>query len=144
MCDHIIWPVFTPDTQKHSGPTVSKQHPTSQCILTLVRFFSHSHVFCLSISHHDTQTPRLLCCSVVMKWIHVAQRWSDTMLPFPHYCPLSPAQKLEVTEQGRGCRHGIWKYEQRGGAEPEGVWAVRAETQHSAAAEGLHCPAVHF
>lgn len=66
------------------------------------------------------------------------------MLPFPRYCPLSPVQRLEVTEQGRRCRHGIWKYEQRGGAEPEGVWAVRAETQHSTAAEGLHCPAVHL
>lgn len=64
----------------------------------------------------------------------------------PPLSPLFPSaeQKLEVTEQGCGCRHGIWKYEQRGRAELEGVRAVRAETQHSAAAEGLHCPAVHF
>lgn len=52
--------------------------------------------------------------------------------------------RVEVTEQGRGCRHGIWKHEQRGGAESEGVRAVRAETQHPAVAEGLHRPAVHL
>ncbi|KAF3853396.1 hypothetical protein F7725_014084 [Dissostichus mawsoni] len=41
-------------------------------------------------------------------------------------------QRLEVTEQGCGCRHGIWKYEQRGGAEPEGEEAKQIQNQQKA------------
>lgn len=39
--------------------------------------------------------------------------------------------------------HGIRQLEQRGGEEPSGVRALRAEAQHPAAAEGLHRAAVH-
>lgn len=117
-------------------PHLSVPSHSGSIFLTFSRFLSVH----LSSRHTDTPT---LCCSLVIQWIHVVERWSE-ITPPPFLSTLSPVQRLEVTEQGCGCRHGIWKYEQRGGAEPEGVWAVRAETQHSTAAEGLHCPAVHL
>lgn len=119
MCDLIIWPDFAPDTQRLSGSTVSKQHPTSRRILTLLLFFSHSHIFCPSISHHDTRTPWFLCCSLVKKWIRIAQRWSDTVLPFP--TPLSALPSTKVRGHRAGLRSSPWHLEVRA-ARRSGAW----------------------
>lgn len=107
--------------------------------LSLRLWFSHMRTFLACVIKHSASSVFLF------SW-RESLLCNDNLPPPPPRPPLFPSaeQKLEVTVQGRGCRHGIGKYEQRGRAELEGVWAVRAETQHSAAAEGLHCPAVHF
>lgn len=135
MCDNIIWPVFTLDIQ---APQCQKTTPS---LRAFALWFNFSHIFRFSVCPFLITTMLLSdkslnpCCTSTL--------WTPA-LSFSHYCSLSAVQRLEVTEQGCGCHHGIWKYEQWGGAEPEGVWAVCAETQHSTAAEGLHCPAVHL
>lgn len=127
-----------------------KQHPSPWSFLTPTLFFSHSPVFSPSFSHSHTQADRHTL-SLLSKSVLLAANLKSCplhTLPCPTallpYSPLSTVQKLEVAERRGTCRHGFWKYEQRRGAEPEGVRAVRAETQHSTAAEGLHCPAVHL
>lgn len=125
-------------TSFHSRVHSDKTTP-HLCAFSLWFYFSHILTFSLcpfliqTHRHYNSATlsvnPVNLCWTLAI-WHHVS---------FP-----SAAQRLEVREQGCSCRHGIWKYEQWGGAKPEGVWAVCAETQHSTAVEGLHCSAVHL
>lgn len=134
MCDNIIWPIFTYGIQ---APLCQKTTPSLRAF-SLWFYFSHILTFplCPFLNMTMLLSDNLLnsCCTATL--------WTPAL--FSHYCPFSVVQRLEVTEKGCGCRHGIWKYEQWGGAEPEGVWAVCAETQHSTTAERLHCPAVHL
>ena len=61
-----------------------------------------------------------------------------------NFFPVIQVRGQVSAEQGPGGGHGVGQYEQRGGAQPARVRAVRAEAQHPAAAEGLYCPAVHL
>lgn len=135
MCDHIIWPVFTPDTQEHSGSTAPKQHPTSQCLLTLPLFFSHSHVFCPSIPHHDTQTPSRLSCFIsgrpVNPWC-AAMIWNYASL-FIYlfiFLPLlvhSVYSSTKVRGHRAGLRLSSWHREVRA-ARRSGAWGSVSST----------------
>lgn len=140
MYGHIIWPVLrNTEAPWCHGNTASSVHShTGSIFLTF------------PASPHFVTAHTLSSC--VDLWPRSKSMFCrDDLTTCSYFPPLHttvhffpPVQKLEVTERGHCCRHGIWKYEQRGGAEPEGVRAVRAETQHPAAAEGLHCPAVHL
>lgn len=74
--------------------------------------------------------------------------WIDCISCSQHLGEFSACHSFDLSPRRSEVRssvhHGIRQRGQWGGEESEGMWDIRAETQHPAAAEGLHRAAVHL
>lgn len=123
MCDHIIWPVFTPDTWKLSDSIVPKQHPVFLCLLTLVLLFSRFSV-CLSVSHHDAHA---LLFRVTLWQRSGFVLDSDDLKSHSFFSLLSTLSRTKVRGHRAGLQLSSWHLEARA-ARRSGAWGSVSST----------------